>query len=619
MGGSNAHAIVEEAPARVPEPAARARQLIVLSAKSPTALDAATARLAQHLRRQPSADLADVAFTLQAGRRRFAYRRTVTGDSVSDVVAALDAAGRQPATGHEARSGRPVVFMFPGQGAQHVQMAARLYANEPVFRRHITEGAEILRPLLGVDPRALLYPTTAPDPARTSAARPSSDPSTAIDRTELTQPLLFLVEHALAQLWISWGVQPEAMIGHSIGEYVAACLSGVLPLRDALTLVAARGRLMQSLPPGDMLSVNLSEAELARVIAPPLSIAGVNGPALCVVSGPEDAVSELERRLTAMNVGARRLRTSHAFHSPLVEPIMNAFGAEVLRVRMGEPKIPWVSNVTGTWITAEEARSPQYWVRHLRHAVRFADGIATLAGRPERVLLEVGPGRALTTFARACPGFATGDAVPTLPHPKDPTDDDAHALEALGQLWLAGVDIDWSALHAGARRLRVPLPTYPFERRRYWIEPGALALGTVLPAAPAAADGAAPADDVAPGSPVALHPRPRLRTAFVAPRTETEHAVAAIWQEILGIAELGVDDNFFELGGHSLLATAVIGRLREKFGLDVPLQVLFDAQTVASMADVIAALRLSQRNADPAIAALVRILAELAAGDPTDA
>jgi acyl transferase domain-containing protein len=497
--------------------------------------------------------------------------------------------------------------MFPGQGAQHVQMAARLHAGEPAFRRTIDDGAAILRPMLGADPRELLYPAG------------NGEPGASIDRTELAQPLLFLVEYALAQLWMSWGIRPEAMIGHSIGEYVAASLSGALAFRDALGLVAARGRLMQSLPPGDMLSVNLPEAELARWIAPPLAIAGVNSPSLSVASGPAQAIAELEARLAASGVGARRLRTSHAFHSVMVEPILEAFAAEVQRVRLGEIKIPWVSNVTGTWITPDEVRDPRYWVRHLRQTVRFADGIAALATRPDRVLLEVGPGRALTTFARQCPGFASGDALATLPHPKDPTADDVHMLETLGRLWIAGADVDWRALHGGARRLRVRLPTYPFERRRYWIDPGPLSLSGIVPAAPASPDHAPPPEDSAPSTSIALHPRPGLRTAFVAPRTDTERAIAAIWQDILGIAEIGVEDNFFELGGHSLLATAVIGRLRERLGLEVPLQALFEAQTVARMAEAVGALRTTERSVDPATVTLLRLLAELAERDPTHA
>jgi acyl transferase domain-containing protein len=501
--------------------------------------------------------------------------------------------------------------MFPGQGAQHAGMAARLYATEPRLRAIVDEGAAVLEPLLGADPRALLAPSPAAGPAAASAA---------IDRTAHAQPLLFLIEYALAQLWISWGVQPESLIGHSIGEYVAATLAGVVSFHDALGLVAARGRLMQSLPPGDMLSVHLPEAELARLIEPPLAIAGVNAPALTVASGPAPAIADLERRLGELGVGARRLHTSHAFHSPLVEPILGAFAAEVRRVRLGEPRIPWVSNVTGTWITPALARDPAYWVRHLREPVRFADGLAALAARPERVLLEVGPGRALSTFARACPAFGPAvDALASLPHAKEAVADDAHALGTLGQLWIAGVDVDWRGLHGGARRRRVPLPTYPFERRRYWIEPGPHALSGVIPSAPADAAEPASAAREPSAPPEALHPRPGIRTAYVAPRTETERAVAAIWQGILGIEAVGVDDNFFELGGHSLLATAVIGRLRETLGLEVPLQALFDAQTVARMAEVVASLRERSRERDPATEALLRLLAELADRDPTKA
>jgi acyl transferase domain-containing protein len=601
MGGTNAHAVLEAPPARAVVPAARERQLLVVSAKTASALDAAGARLAEHLRRHPEIALADAAFTLGAGRRRYPHRRAVVASSAAEAIAAL---GSTPATGHEPRTGRPVVFMFPGQGAQHVQMAARLYAGEPVFRRHVDDASAILAPLLGADPRALLYPR---DPAA---------PAAPIERTDLAQPLLFVVEHALAQLWMSWGIRAEAMIGHSVGEYVAACISGVLALPDALGVIATRGKLMQSLPPGDMLSVNLPEAELAELIAPPLAIAGVNAPSLSVASGPGDAIAALEQRLAARKVGARRLRTSHAFHSPLVEPVLGAFGAALSRVRFGEPQIPWVSNVTGTWITAAQARDPAYWVRHLRQTVRFADGLATLATRPERVLIEVGPGRALTTFARQCPALAGCDALPSLPHPQDAIDDDAHLLDALGRAWIAGVDVDWGALHGGPRR-RVPLPTYPFERRRYWIGAGG-PLG-VVPAAPTDPTDAVHDDACAAPPPVALHPRPRLRTAYVAPATDTERAVAEIWQEILGIDQLGTDDNFFELGGHSLLATALIGRLRDQLGLDVPLQVMFDAQTVATMARVIDAMRVNVRSADPATEQLLRRLAELAAQDPTEA
>ncbi|XXY51128.1 beta-ketoacyl synthase N-terminal-like domain-containing protein [Sorangium sp. So ce269] len=613
MGGTNAHVILEEPPARLSEPPARDRQVLVLSAKSPSALDAMTARLSRHLRRHPDTNVADLAYTLQVGRQRFPHRRALVcdGKDAASAAAALEDAAGLAFTGHEQRAGRPVVFMFPGQGAQHVRMGARLYASEPVFRRHVDEGAAILRPLMKQDPRELLYPGTEP----TEAAR------AAVDRTELAQPLLFLIEHALAQTWMSWGVTPAAMIGHSVGEYVAACLAGVLSLSEALALVVARGRLMQSLPPGAMLSVNLPEAELSRLIEHPLGIAAVNAPSLCVASGPVEAIADLERRLGAMGVGARRLRTSHAYHSPLLEPIVGPFAEQVKRVRLSAPRLPFISNVTGTWITAQEAQDPAYWVRHLCKTVRFAAGIEVLAERPDRVLLEVGPGRSLATIARQQKAFAgEGGALHSLPHPTDAAADDVHLFETLGRAWIAGVDVDFRALHAGARRLRLSLPTYPFERRRYWIEPGTLVQGGLIPAAPADA-AAEPLADAAAGSAgaaVQSHPRPRLRTALVPPRTDDERTIARIWQEVLGIDEVGVDDNFFELGGHSLLATAVIGRLRESFHLEVPLQMLFEAQTVATMAAVVVALQGSAGGADPQVTALLQKLAELAEGDPTD-
>jgi phthiocerol/phenolphthiocerol synthesis type-I polyketide synthase E len=368
-----------------------------------------------------------------------------------------------------------------------------------------------------------------------------------------------------------------------------------------------------------MLSVNLPEAELARLVEPPLAIAAVNGPSLCVASGPSEAIADLERRIGAMGAGTRRLRTSHAFHSPLVEPVLGTFAAEVQRIRLGTPRIPWISNVTGTWITAREAQDPGYWVRHLRHAVRFAAGLAELATQQDRVLLEVGPGRALTTFARQYPAFVgESGAIPSLPHPTEKTADDVHVLEALGRLWIAGVDVDWNALHVGARRRRLPLPTYPFERRRYWIEPGPLALKGMVPAAPVDASATSLPEDLEPSSAVGSHPRPRLGTALVPPRNHAEGAIARIWQEVLGIEEVGVEDNFFDLGGHSLLATAVVGRLRETFGLDVALQSLFEAQTVARMAEVVEGLQGSACDEDPETTMLLRRLVELAEGDRTD-
>jgi amino acid adenylation domain-containing protein len=458
IGGTNAHVILEEAPP-LPEAApARPWQLLLLSAKTETALDAATTKLASYLQANPSLDLADVAYTLQVGRQAFSHRRAVVCRDHADALAALTSDGSQRmTTAVAAPYERPVALLFPGQGAQYAGMARELYQDEPVFRTWLDRCAELLRPHLERDIRDVIYPGLDTDPAE-------------IDQTWLTQPALFAVEYALAQLWRSWGVRPQALLGHSIGEYVAATLAGVWSLEDAAALVAARGRLIQTLPPGAMLSVPLQEQDLAALLGPDLALAAVNGPALCVLSGSFAAVADAEQHLARRGIETRRLHTSHAFHSAMIDPILDAFRARLRQVSLQAPTIPYLSNVTGTWITAAEATDPEYWLRQLRQTVRFADGVAELL-RHDWALLEVGPGRTLTTFARQQRDPAESRVVLTsLRHPQDQQADRVTMLAALGKLWLAGCAVHRAGLYAHEQRRRVPLPTYPFERQRYWIE-----------------------------------------------------------------------------------------------------------------------------------------------------
>jgi phthiocerol/phenolphthiocerol synthesis type-I polyketide synthase E len=598
MGGTNAHVILEEPPARAharPAPAADAPELLVLSARTPTALTAQTERLAEHLRAHPHQSLGDVAHTLQVGRRRHAHRRSVVCQGREDALAALTDPSRL-ATEFEERSRRGTVFMFPGQGSQHVGMGRGLYDAERAFRAEVDACAAKLTPHLGLDLRTVLYP--AAKDAETAAAQ--------LRQTRLAQPALFTIEYALARLWMSWGIQPEAMVGHSIGEYVAACLAGVFSLPDALALVAARGQLMQELPPGAMLSVALSEEELAPLLDARLSVAAVNAPGLTVVAGPVDAVEGLQARLQARGVAHRALHTSHAFHSEMMDPILAPFTERVRRVKLSAPRIPYLSNVTGTWVTAQEATNPAAWANHLRSPVRFASALQTLSSN--HVLLEVGPGRTLSTFASRHTGLRVpATAVTSLPHPEEKTPDAAVARAALGRLWMAGVDVDWAAVHAGASRQRVSLPTYPFERKRYWVSPDG---PRTQAAAPAPVDTQAPdAAPVAPSDPG--HTRPALRTEYVAPSTEDERALARVWEEVLGVRPVGVHDDFFALGGHSLLATTLVGRLRDILGAALPLQALFEAPTIHRLATLVERQRAQLAHTDPEVDALLRVLEEL--------
>ncbi|MBL8986313.1 MAG: SDR family NAD(P)-dependent oxidoreductase [Gemmatimonadetes bacterium] len=483
IGGTNAHVVLEEAPVRPSTDPADGPHLLVLSARSRPALETATAALADHLAARPDLDLADVAYTLQLGREPFPHRRVIVAASVSEALQAIASRDPERVVGGEAGARRPVVFMFSGQGSQHRDMARGLYQREAAFRRAFDACADRFVPHLGLDLRDAVFP----DPAH--AQGPTAD----LDQTSLTQPALFAVEYALASMWMARGVEPEAMIGHSIGEYAAACLAGVFTLDEATRLVALRGRLMQSMPPGAMLSVFLPEEEVRPLLESAVTVAAVNAPGMSTVAGPADAIGRLAATLTARGVEHRALQTSHAFHSAMMDPILAPFEAAVRECTLAAPARPFISNLTGTWITAEEATDPRYWVKHLRQPVLFGPGLNTLAANPERIYLEVGPGTVLGTFARQTVGRAGRPAVviASLPHPKHAAAADRHALTALARLWIAGASVDWHQVHGSARRGRVRLPTYPFERQRYWVDPA----GSSVAGAPSALDKRPDVDD----------------------------------------------------------------------------------------------------------------------------
>jgi phthiocerol/phenolphthiocerol synthesis type-I polyketide synthase E len=551
IGGTNAHVVLEEAPApggggaaaagadaaaggEVPDvggpggEAAGGRapgveapeagtgngprpELLILSARTQAALDAMTLRLAGHLHERSGLPLADVARTLSVGRRQLAARRILVARDLDDAAAALVSGepGRMLSSHHAAAAladagspgtpalggGAPeVAFLFPGQGAQHAGMAAELHRREPVFRRELERCCELLRPHLETDLLPLLTAGRRGHGGHGEKDEAGGESGAVVvgerggerglAATELAQPALFAVEYALARLWMSWGVRPAAMLGHSVGEYVAACLAGVMPLDRALELVARRGRLMQSLPPGAMLAVPLGEAEVAPLLGPDLTVAAVNAPDRVVVAGPPAAAARLAEQLAARGIGTRELAVGHAFHSPEVAALLPAWEAELGRTPLAPPEIPYLSTLTGTWATAGQATSAAAWAEHLRAPARLAAALGELLSDPNRVLLEVGPGQSLTSLARrqrpgpaaaasGDPGRAAGNAraiLASLPGRDGLAGDLAFLLGTVGKLWLAGAEIDWTAFQAGRGR-RVPLPTYPFERQSYWITP----------------------------------------------------------------------------------------------------------------------------------------------------
>ncbi|MGB8479149.1 MAG: SDR family NAD(P)-dependent oxidoreductase [Acidobacteriaceae bacterium] len=467
IGGTNAHVVLEEAPLVHSDPLS-ASQLIVLSAKTSSALDARSSQLLGFLEENPAANLADIAFTLQKGRQAFQYRRVLVARDVAALKVALEAPPSQSPRSQSLRTDKVpaesqgTVFLFPGQGSQYVNMGLDLYRTTAVFRDSVDRCCQLLTPHLGLDLRSILFP--APSQEQEAEAR--------LSQTAITQPALFVIEYSMARLFMECGIQPAAMIGHSVGEYVAACLAGVFSLEDAITLIAARGRLIQALPSGAMLAVSLSESDLLPMLSPETSIAAVNSPLQTVASGTAAAIDALETRLQAKKIDCRRLHTSHAFHSPMMDGIVGEFVRLVAGVKLNPPNIPYLSNVSGTWVTGSQATNPAYWGSHIRNTVQFSNCLQKLLRDSDPILLEVGPGETLLSLTRQ--HLEPRSARPMIPsmRPRQAVQDDRETwLTAMGRLWLLNILPDWDALHTGERRTRVPLPTYPFERQRYWVEP----------------------------------------------------------------------------------------------------------------------------------------------------
>jgi acyl transferase domain-containing protein/glutamate-1-semialdehyde aminotransferase len=572
-GGTNAHVILEQAPQRQGSGQARAEQLFVISARSQTSLDQAASNLAAHLASGDSAlNLADATFTLQAGRRHFPYRKATVACTAAEAAEALVSGDPKRLWSRKCEhADAPVVFLFPGQGAQQVNMGRGLYENEPIFAVQVDECAEVLRPLLGLDLRTLLYPLPGDE----------QDASRQLKETFITQPALFVVEYALAQLWMQWGVAPKAMIGHSLGEYVAACIAGVFSRNDALRILSERARMMQELPAGAMLAVRLAEAEVIPLLGEKLSIAALNSPGMTVVSGPFDAIDALAAMLEEKKVVHRRLATSHAFHSAMLDPMLPGFAEVVRRVEMHPPQVPFVSSLTGAWITDEQATSADYWVQQVRRAVRFSSGIAELLQDPANILVEVGPGQTLSTLARQHPAKqAAHEIVASLKGEEnarqDPRSQDMRSmLEAAGRIWAAGGSLDWAGFHGNETRYRVPLPTYPFERQRYWID---------SPAAETEVHAVSPANASTPPrkseEPLMAAPQPTQNPTDVLQAQQAAALVKlrALFGDISGLSadQLVASAPFLEIGLDSLLLTQASTAIEKSFGVRVTFRELLE-------------------------------------------
>jgi len=460
IGGTNAHAVLEQAPLIDRADVTKQPFLLVLSARSESALNQLRHDLAVHLKNHPQTRLADVAWTLAVGRKDFDHRCALVCDDLDSAIEQLEAPKSPIAGTLSSRQDDQslVAMMFPGQGSQYAGMGHALYIHHPIFRAQFDMCADLLLPHLKLDLRTALFDISA-------------DSASTLNETWLTQPALFVIEYALSQVWLACGIKPNALIGHSLGEYVAACLAGVFDLETALRLVTVRGRLIWQETRGAMLAVPLTESQLTAQLPPELSLAAVNGPESCVVAGSFEAIDVFEKLLTQQNVLSKRLQTSHAFHSSMLDGILPQFRQEVAACALQAPQIPFVSNVTGTWITDEQATSPKYWATHVRQAVNFDAGLATLFAQSPTQIIEAGPGHTLSSLARRHRSKPARCSVISSfsPQPSEYTS----WLENLGKIWCNGVTPDWQTLMDPLKPYRIALPQYPFERTRHWIESSA--------------------------------------------------------------------------------------------------------------------------------------------------
>lgn len=594
VGGTNAHVVVEEAPLRTQRETSDIAQVFPLSAKTENALARMRQNLAARIDSDPDLNLADVAYTLQFGRKAFDYRSIVVASDRESLVTALNADSKKYIQAKAARSAPQVVFLFPGQGAQYVDMGRSLYEREAVFRNEVDRCAEILRRHLGQDVRSVLYPENA---EQREAAEIQ------INETWMTQPVIFVVEYALAQLWLSWGIKPSAVIGHSIGEYVCAVLADSFALEDALALLSVRAKLMQSLPSGSMIGIRQSAAEIEPILPQDASIAAINSRKLCTVSGPTPTLEAFLVELETRKIASRMLATSHAFHSQMMDPILDEFTEVSRNTPRREPKIRWISTCTGKEMTAQQTSDASYWANQLRQTVRFSDALSTLvADSPESyILLEVGPGRTLNQCARQhAAKFPTGRIVASLEQLENGQDDSASTLTALGRLWTEGVHPDWTKLHGDQPRYRVPLPTYPFERKRFWIDPPANSADSprVVPTANASPDSQVDVGETVHGSQHAdagvecsnSMPSGQATTESAAQATSTSPK-QKIAQELrtilLNLSGMAIEDDhaaFIDLGFDSLFLTQASQAIDARFHVKITFrQLLGDLSTVAAI------------------------------------
>ena len=560
IGGTNAHVVLEEAPNIEKTKDLNKWHLLPFSAKTDTALDKQLQNFFNFIHTNPDEIVTNIAYTLQLGRKHFKYRKALACKTLKDISIKDDSAA-------QTSEKKDIIFMFSGQDSQYINMCFDLYQEFPFFKKTIDQCAKILKPHLKLDIREILYPSDSENKKADEL----------IAQTYITQPVLFTIEYALAKLWNHFGISPAALIGHSIGEYTAACLAGVFSLEDALKIVTARGRLMQSLPAGSMLVIPLSVEDIQPYLTSEITLAVHNSSSTTVVSGKTDPINSLSQRLAKNGIDTRVLSTSHAFHSPMMDPILNKFEKEIEKINLQSPQISFVSNLTGTWITKDQATKVSYWSEHLRRPVQFYSCADTLLKEyPNAIFLEVGPGQALTLLTKQHPATTQEQKIlPSTRRPVQKKNDVSFFLNTLCKIWESGINVFWEKFHSNGKAHFIPLPTYPFEPKRYWVETDYSKLNI------AKETHAAPTQQPMQPNKISKNRSQEKERSL----TKTERMLIKIWLKLLpGIIQVTLDDSFFDLGGNSFQAAQMVAKINKKTGVDLSLSTLIDNHELKKLA-----------------------------------